>query len=423
MSLSGQYLEELSRRYKKQVEEMQRSLERAVAAMGEESRKGEEREVKRMEEIATLKEEITILSKSVETLLYDRDSWRSRISAIVQHALLICLEVIVIIVILSYCRRGDFEEERFQSNTKKENTRRKSAENFSSHTATKKTKKRRPSEIASHINGTYHELMIDDQSHETKKERKKKRKKEIVFAGTRAGININARQEVIRHKSVLNVIPDGTTLPSRRASSIEPSHSKDSQNLLDKRPESAPEATIGWFDDQIEKRERIAQSALPKDKVFKIESDSELVRQDDELSESNSSSMTVHRSVEGLVTVEPKIGGTKNSSFRTSGILKGAKLSSPSFMKTALSTRNKRKFSSIEKWEWSQDSEYSNNRSFPSSPTGLKTLPRTIDGNINGAANGLIEESDESRSSNVTPTSNKKEKRSAGLKKMVRKFF
>ncbi|XP_025264578.1 SUN domain-containing ossification factor isoform X2 [Camponotus floridanus] len=427
MSLSGQYLEELSRRYKKQVEEMQRSLERAVAAMGEESRKGEEREAKRVEEIATLKEEIAILSKSVEILLYDRDSWRSRISAIVQHALLICLEVIVIIVILSYCRRGDFEEEeKLQSNTKKENTRRKSAENFSSHTATKKTKKRRPSEIASHISGTYHELMIDDQPHETRKERKKKRKKEIVSAGIKTGINVDAKQEIIRHKSVLNVIPDGTTLSSRRASSIEPSHSKDSQNLIDKRPESAPEAVVGWFDDQIDKRERIAQPALPKNKVFKIESDSELVRQDDELSESNSSSMTGHRSVEGLATIESKIGGSKNGSFRTSGILKSAKLSSPSFMKTALSTRNKRKFSSnsIEKWEWSQDLEYSNDRSFPFSSAGLKTLSQTIDGNINGrTANGLIEESDESGSSNVTPISSKKEKRSAGLKKMVRKFF
>jgi len=34
----------------------------------------------------------------------------------------------------------------------------------------------------------------------------------------------------------------------------------------------------------------------------------------------------------------------------------------------------------------------------------------------------LIEESDDSRSSSATPTS-KKEKRSTGLKKMVRKFF
>jgi len=436
MSLSGQYLEELSRRYKKQVEEMQRSLERAVTAMGEESRKGEERDAKRAEEITALREEIVILSKSVETLLYDRDSWRSRISAIVQHALLICLEVIVIILILSYCRRReDFEEEKLESDTRKDTMRRKSAENFSSHAAAKKIKKRRPSEIASYINGTYHELMIDDRPFETKKERKKKRKKEAITAGIKA-VNIDAKQEVIRYKSVLNAIPGGTTLPSRRASSIDPPHSKESQDSVDKRPESAPETAIGWFDDQVERIERIAQPTS-EDKAYKIESrmNSDLGRQDNKFSKPNTSLVIVNRSVERsgprLNTVERKNETPKNGSFRAGSILKGARLSSPSFMKTALGTRSKRKLSTnstnsmnSEKWEWSQDSEHSNDRSSQSSPTDFKTLSQIISDRANESTeNGLIEESDESRSSSATPTSIKKEKRSTGLKKMVRKFF
>lgn len=426
MSLSGQYLEELSRRYKKQVEEMQRSLERAITAMGEESRKGEERDSKRVEEIATLREEIVILSKSVETLLYDQDSWRSRISAIVQHALLICLEVIVIILILSYCRRReDFEIEKLESDTR-DTVRRKSAENFSSHAAAKKMKKRRPSEIASHISGTYHELMIDDRPYETKKERKKKRKKEAIAASARAIVNTDARQEVVRYKSVLNVIPGGTTLPSRKASSIDPPHSEESQNSASKRLESAPETVVDWFDNQIERIERIAQSA-PKDKVYEMEfgASSELGRVD-ELGKPNVAvaDRLAERSGSCLNTVERKF--EKNGSFRAGSILKGARLSSPSFMKTALGARSKRKLStnSTEKWEWSQDSEHSNNGSSQSSPTDFKTLPQIINNRANGsAANGLIEESDESRSSNATPTSIKKEKRSTGLKKMVRKFF
>lgn len=428
MSLSGQYLEELSRRYKKQVEEMQRSLERAVTAMSEESRKGEERDAKRVEEISALREEIVILSKSVETLLYDRDSWRSRISAIVQHALLICLEVIVIILILSYCRRReDFEEEQFESDTRKDTVRRKSAENFSSHTAAKKTKKRRPSEIASHINGTYHELMIDDRPYETKKERKKKRKKEINAADTKAIVNTDTKQNTVRYKNVWNVIPGNTTLSSKKTLSIEPSHSKESQDMLGKRPES--EATVGWFDDQIERIERIMPAQ--EDKAYETESRAsfELCRQVDELDKPNTSLMIVDRPVERsnscLNTVERKIEPSRNGSFRV-GILKGAKLSSPSFMKTALGTRSKRKVStnSTDKWEWSQDSEHSNDRSSQSSPTDLKTLSQIISDRANGsAANGLIEESDESRSSSATPTSIKKEKRGTGLKKMVRKFF
>ncbi|XP_024873715.1 SUN domain-containing ossification factor isoform X1 [Temnothorax curvispinosus] len=430
MSLSGQYLEELSRRYKKQVEEMQRSLERAVAAMGEESRKGEERDAKRTEEIAALREEIVILSKSVETLLYDRDSWRSRISAIVQHALLICLEIVVIILILSYCRRReDFEEEKLETDMRKDTMRRKSAENFSSHAAAKKTKNRRPSEIASHISGTYDELMIDDRPYETKKERKKKRKKETIASGTRAIVNPDARQEAVRYKSVLNVIPGGTTLPSRRAidSSIDSPHSKESQDVAGKRPESAPEAAVSWFDDQIERIERIVQPAS-EDKAYTTESraSSELGRQIDELGEPNTSSVTVDRffkrSSSYLNTAERKIEPSKNGSFRASSILKGARLSSPGFMKTALGARSKRKLStnSIEKWEWSQDSEHSNDRSSQSSPTDFKTLSQIVSDRANGSANGLIEESDES--SSVTPMSTKKEKRST-LKKMVRKIF
>lgn len=426
MSLSGQYLEELSRRYKKQVEEMQRSLERAVTAMSEESRKGEERDAKRAEEIATLREEIVILSKSVETLLYDRDSWRSRISAIIQHALLICLEIIVIILILSYCRRReDFEEEKLESDIRKDTLRRKSAENFSSHAAAKKMKKRRPSEIASHISGTYHELMIDDRPYETKKERKKKRKKDIIAASTKAIVNTNVK-EAVRYKNVWNVIPGDT----RRTSPIDPlDHSKESQDVTGKRPEFMSEATVAWFDDKIERIERIVQPAL-EDKAYEAESraSSELDRQVDEFGKSNTSSVTVNRPIERsdscLNTVERKIERSKNGSFKV-GILKGAKLSSPSFMKTALGTRSKRKLSmnSTEKWEWSQDSEHSNDRSSQSSSTDFKTSQIISDRANGSAANGLIEESDESRSSSATPTSTKKEKRSTGLKKMVRKFF
>lgn len=416
MSLSGQYLEELSRRYKKQVEEMQRSLERAVAAMGEESRKGEEREAKRVEEITALREEIAILSKSVETLLYDRDSWRSRISGIAQHALLICFEIVVIVLILTYCRKGeDCEEKDKMLDTKEGNMRRRSAENFNSHTAAKKTKKRRPSEIASHISGTYHELMIDDRSHETKKERKKKRKKEATAAGTRTA------EEAIRYKSGLNMISGITTLSSRRTSSIDASHTKESKNSI-KRPESTSETAVSCFDDQTEKREWIIQS-MPENKVsgMKFALNSELSRQVDELYESNSSSTTMDTSVEGSITAKRKVEIPRNGSFKASGILKSTRLTSPSFMKTALGTRNKRKSSSNsnEKLEWNQDSEHSNGRSLASSPTSIDT----IDGSTNGNANGLIEESDESRSSSATPMLTKKEKRNTGLKKMMRKFF
>ena len=80
MSLSGQYLEELSRRYKKQVEEMQRAFNRTLAAVGEESRKGEEREQKRVEEMAELQKKLDSLTSAVETLLQERDSWQQKMA-------------------------------------------------------------------------------------------------------------------------------------------------------------------------------------------------------------------------------------------------------------------------------------------------------------------------------------------------------
>ncbi|XP_020286069.1 SUN domain-containing ossification factor isoform X2 [Pseudomyrmex gracilis] len=398
MSLSGQYLEELSRRYKKQVEEMQRSLERALTAMNEESRKSEEREAKRLEEITALKEEIAALSKSVETLLYDRDS---RISTIIQHTLLICLEIVVIFFIIFYCCRGgeDFEEEeKLQVDTKKGTMRRKSAESFGSDVAIKKTKKRRPSEIASHINTTYRELMIDDRSYETKKERKKKRKKEAIAAGTKIA-NSDAKQQVPQ-KSTLNITSETCKRPDYELETV----------------------VVDRFDNgqQTKMEERSA------DKISEMEyarQNSVLDCRVDEMNESYLSSTITDELIERstMISRQREIDTSKNGSFKTGGILKNTKLTSPSFMKTALSTRNKNRLTSCstsEKWE--RDSEHSNNRSSPSSPTRLQT----IGDNTNGiAANGLIEESDESRSSSATPTLDKKEKKSTGLKKMVRKFF
>lgn len=426
MSLSGQYLEELSRRYKKQVEEMQRSLERAVSAMNEESRRGDERDAKRMKEIITLKQEIALLSKSVESFLRDRDSWRSRISVIGQHTLLISLEVVVVILVLSYCRKtNSFEEEqRRQSVVKKESTSQKSAENFNSHAMAKKTKKRRPSDLTSYVSGQYQELMLDDRYNETKKERKKKRKKET--AGARMIMNADVKREAIRYKSVLNIVPGGTTLPSQKASLVDSASLKEFQNPTNKKTEYMPETSIGWSNDQqTERIERISQF-MPEDKTYgkKLKRNFDHGRQVDELSESNSlseSSANMDRSIEGSSIIST----LRNGSFKTGNILKVAKLTSPSFMKTALGTRSKRKSSSnSEKWNWNQDSENSNDRSVPSSPTGPKVLSlRTVDSANGNAATGSIEESDESRSNSSTSMLGKKEKKSTGLRKMVRKFF
>ena len=406
MSLSGQYLEELSRRYKKQVEEMQRALERATLTMSEESRKGEERDSKRLEEIAVLREEIKFLSKSVESLLYDRDSWQSKLLTLGQHVIFMCVNVILVILVISYCRRSiDFDEEVIEQDLENKKLSSEKPTNIlggKTHLI-KKPKKRRPSEIASNISGNYQDLMIEDPqiSVVSKKEKKKKRKKDTA---TNFATNGDNRIEVIRYKGILNELPD--SLPSRRASSIEaPSLSIGPLDFIEKRPDSAPENYTGWFNDQIEKKIDTLSSLDQKE-----------VEQIGDKRSSFENEFHLPSTEISVLSNGAEIKPTKKGS-KAAGLLK-AKLSSPSFMKTALGSRSKRisiTSNGDKKLESSENRKISNQGSISS----LHTVP---EGLVNGTAtNGHVEESN--RSSSATPISEKKEKKTNGLKKMVRKLF
>lgn len=70
MSLSGQYLEELSKRYKKQVEEMQRVIEKTETTLRDVSAMKDER-LKRLED------KLEHLTQSVEALSSEKDNWKS----------------------------------------------------------------------------------------------------------------------------------------------------------------------------------------------------------------------------------------------------------------------------------------------------------------------------------------------------------
>lgn len=69
MSLSGQYLDELSRRYKKQVEDMQRMLSEVTV-----------RETKRSQEVNQLTARIFELTRTVDELIVMRDSWSYKVN-------------------------------------------------------------------------------------------------------------------------------------------------------------------------------------------------------------------------------------------------------------------------------------------------------------------------------------------------------
>lgn len=430
MSLSGQYLEELSRRYKKQVEEMQRSLERTVSAMHEETRKWEEREYKRAEEIAMLREDIATLSRSVKGLLHDRDSWHGKLLMIGQHFLLICSEVFVIFLVLLYCRGTRKSQEKRKQQLQKDTTRRKSAEHFSSHI--KKTKKRRPSEIASNIFGTYHDLMIDDKSCEIRKGRKKKRKKE---GNNKTNVNNGIKKNVISHsRSVSNVPADDVDVVSKKSSSVEVLRPSNSQSLICKRPKSAPEDTINWFDNCVSEREYNAQLMLSSSENLEMES----VQCSDFYSScsenrTKSNSLPLSMSVNKIVLNEQsatQVGVDTLSSKNFNRSLGDTKPCPSSFIKTALSTRKKRKFqlydvngksnNSVEQKQHLNDSD---DMSVQANPATSELYSETVHSNNSTISDLLVDQSDESKCTNDMSISKRKDRKNTAFRKMVRKFF
>ncbi|XP_072936785.1 SUN domain-containing ossification factor isoform X2 [Epargyreus clarus] len=152
MSLSGQYLEELSRRYKKQVEEMQKSFEKTVVQMTEERRKSTEREQKYLDQMTIVQEQLAQATIAIKILMDERDSWFGNLTFfkfVVYQSIIIAVVVYYIstrrkpesVVVMPIPKKIKKKQDRF---------RRKSVEGVSGH-ATPSAKKRRPSEEAFRI--------------------------------------------------------------------------------------------------------------------------------------------------------------------------------------------------------------------------------------------------------------------------------
>lgn len=165
MSLSGQYLEELSRRYKMQVEELQNSFVKTLQSMEEQNRREAERERYIIEENSRLKTEL-------EGLTLRLNIW-----------IILCMTVGVVGFLLTvftiYCMRslkrrhsrlellyGDqvAVTPKPRLTGKRRLLRRKSIEGvLGAGKVTDSPKIRRPSEEAMRINGTYNELLIPEE--------------------------------------------------------------------------------------------------------------------------------------------------------------------------------------------------------------------------------------------------------------------
>nr|XP_021195120.2 SUN domain-containing ossification factor isoform X1 [Helicoverpa armigera] len=182
MSLSGQYLEELSRRYKKQVEEMQKTFEKTVQQMTEERRKSNEREQKHLEQMTSLQEQMGQMAAAMHILMEERDSWFGNINF---FKFVVFQTIIFAIAFYFFSRRRKPEPVIIpvikKSKKKQDRFRRKSVEGVSGH-ETPSAKKRRPSEEALQIARQSTEEMIgDEEDGEWQVARKNRRRKTSII--------------------------------------------------------------------------------------------------------------------------------------------------------------------------------------------------------------------------------------------------
>lgn len=172
MSLSGQYLEELSRRYKKQ-EELSRALNKTLVVLREEIRKSKDREQQRESDIHFLRTQLIQITDLLESYQSEQDSWQHKAVVISQHFILIVIEVVMFGVVVWMCRRfpsdsgtGSFvgphrKSSKVPKSHVKHLKRRSSLDGLRS---SSDSKKRRPSEEALQITGSYKDLLLEDEN-------------------------------------------------------------------------------------------------------------------------------------------------------------------------------------------------------------------------------------------------------------------
>lgn len=174
MSLSGQYLEELSRRYKKQVEELQMSFAKTLVNIEEQSRRNLERKQELFEQNQKLRNDLEILTERIF-------SWRN---IIICCTCFTFVQLLIFHLILKIWGRkygldrsattevGSDVQTINETLTRKRKSgnvpvkfRRKSAEEKRERTLSESSSsalQRRPSTEALNITGTYTELLIND---------------------------------------------------------------------------------------------------------------------------------------------------------------------------------------------------------------------------------------------------------------------
>ncbi|XP_034829751.2 LOW QUALITY PROTEIN: SUN domain-containing ossification factor [Maniola hyperantus] len=210
MSLSGQYLEELSRRYKKQVEEMQKSFEKTMLQMSEERRKSNEREQKYIDQMTLLQDKLSQMTIALEMLMEERDSWFGNLT----FFKFFIYQSIIVVIAMYYISKKKKPETILvpipkKTRKKQDKFRRKSVEGVSGH-ATPSAKKRRPSEEAFQIVTHPDEIEKDQDAGEWQVAKKNRKRKPsmIVHRSTDSEVKENAAHDCMRELQENPIILD-----------------------------------------------------------------------------------------------------------------------------------------------------------------------------------------------------------------------
>ncbi|XP_050685390.1 SUN domain-containing ossification factor isoform X2 [Leptidea sinapis] len=199
MSLSGQYLEELSRRYKKQVEEMQKSFEKTIVQMTEERRKSSDREQKYLDQVTNMQEQLKTMTSHIEVLLSERESWWGNVT----FFKFVIFQTIIINALIYYFskrRKPDHIVLPIPKKVKKkqERVRRRSVDGVSGH-ATPAVKVRRPSEEAFQITRKSTEEMAKEDGEWQVAKKNRRRKPSIIYKSMEPDETVNINHNEIRN--------------------------------------------------------------------------------------------------------------------------------------------------------------------------------------------------------------------------------
>ncbi|XP_044743850.1 SUN domain-containing ossification factor [Chrysoperla carnea] len=217
MSLSSQYLEELSRRYKKQMEEMQRSFDQVLTIVKEESKKSEDFYEQCTDTQARMNSQLTTLTNTVEILMAERNSWTNVVSWFMHFFI---TQLFIITIVLYFCGKSDTRKYSTDSSNSDEQQktneiaipkRRKSVD-VVRHESPAKRRKRRPSEEALNITGTYNDLLIPDITEVdskpwqlSKADKRRKRKKNAILRRSNSNSTlVSTKIKQHHHRNVIN---------------------------------------------------------------------------------------------------------------------------------------------------------------------------------------------------------------------------